>query len=565
MKNFRYILFAIGGLFVVSMQQTGAQGVNHRPRVSGTGRTTNHICMMMTNNPESQPFVFLMPPAIVPAAKGYQPYIVPDSIKFSIPARDSALFPVNGYCLDIHTLPVPVGVPFPPVDSWITPANASSVPLPGQMLSPQSGFVPLKVEEGFPLLTYPDTDIPFPYTIDLSKNTQAASGLIFEFSRRIIEAFDVLQEAGQISTPIPDSRERTEIIQQTIWYVMSILQGDPYKKEQLHDRIVDQYVANSGIPIESAPLAVQQDLEKGVDQIWETISLVGTEAKVLYTKPSGTVQKKIINCCKCGDLQIKFSLKMLRDSFKTVHTNNLTFKFDGKQNHQELSLDTFFKVKLKKYDIISIVLEPTQSPWLNCDCEELNEQNSPIAQVKCTTIYASEEDAKTPSDTVGDGKAPFKLSGYPTFDKTEHAGYPKTADFGQFPGEQVAAMALLFRNLPTLTSVDEKWQKQIDAAKSPEESIRLEKEKAKEIEAIFKLIEREAKKINKKEIAKKIEEMRKQYGNGSLTSDKKGRQYLFVIRDPDKFSLKLSGSPVCADLASRCTQAVCNFSIKFTQ
>lgn len=84
-----------------------------------TGRTTGHIADLKIQNPGAKDVALEIPPLIIPSSGKYQPYIVPSPAVVSIPARSARTVNVDGYCVDIHTPPVPAGRNMPPVSTWI--------------------------------------------------------------------------------------------------------------------------------------------------------------------------------------------------------------------------------------------------------------------------------------------------------------------------------------------------------------------------------------------------------------------------------------------------------------
>ncbi len=85
----------------------------------GTGRTTGHIATLSIQNPSSNDLVLKIPALFIPSSGQYQPYIVPSPKVVEVPARSTTKVDVEGYCVDIHTPPVPEGRAMPPVDEWI--------------------------------------------------------------------------------------------------------------------------------------------------------------------------------------------------------------------------------------------------------------------------------------------------------------------------------------------------------------------------------------------------------------------------------------------------------------
>ncbi|MBK8493303.1 MAG: hypothetical protein IPL49_21080 [Saprospirales bacterium] len=159
---------------------------------------------------------------------------------------------------------------------------------PGDMPPPSSGFQPVEEEEmGNVIITYPGTDIPFPYTIDIAEHPEEAAPFLFTSIEGIKEAYNDLVFEDLINTPftsIDPIQESEAVPQQMEWVYTSALEGEPYTQEDFKGNIVEQFNENSPVSFEDAPEAVKEQIETGTLQFWGTYTAVGEKAKILVKK-----------------------------------------------------------------------------------------------------------------------------------------------------------------------------------------------------------------------------------------------------------------------------------------
>jgi hypothetical protein len=279
-----------------------------------------------------------------------QPQIHTGNISQEIEPGEMAEIPVQGYCLDVGKPPLPEGESFPPFNEWVMavptspepinpgigsgsgtdkPKNAiPTAPEPVNPTKPQPAvptapepvnpvkyatisnelppsFQPLKERQPRPRpepvppdemnpaasewgLSYPGTDIPFNYTIDISKHPEDAALILFPMVNQIVLAYDSLQNEGLISTPFlqDEARQKEAVIQQTIWVTTSLLQGEDYDKDDFAERMAEQFEESSGVKMDEIPEQQQEQFNQGIEQFWNNFELVGEKAKVIRTKAS---------------------------------------------------------------------------------------------------------------------------------------------------------------------------------------------------------------------------------------------------------------------------------------
>lgn len=287
----------------ISPVQIEAQSGTTKVKVTGTGNTTGVIANLSVTNSTGTPVKINPQTCYIPSDGQYQPYIV------SIPGHTfppgTTTIPIDGYCADVHTPPVPSGNDMPPIEEWIpvgnpvttasddginllpTPEVPTFLPkdIPNLIQTPGFTSTPSEPESDI-IITWPGTDIPVGGNIDPVNFPERFAPVLIEALDRIEEAFDKSKSEGKIVTPFSGdaARERESVIQQTFWIYAAGITGERYEEEQFHEKVIEQFENKSDTTIESLPQVDKEKLDSGIDQFWNTFTAVGTEAKVLSSK-----------------------------------------------------------------------------------------------------------------------------------------------------------------------------------------------------------------------------------------------------------------------------------------
>lgn len=191
-------------------------------KVTGTGRTTGHIADLTLTNAGDKQLDGVLKSQFIPSGGQYQPYIIAKPITYHIPPGGSITIPAEGYCTDVR-------LPAPP----------------------------------------PGTSLPTPVV--------PADPAMLETLQRIVETTTELQKSGLLSTPFSGNpqAERITVIQQTYWIHIASGSPTPYGFSEFCDQIRQQ---------PGAPAAAT--LTPGINQLWETILIVGETAGIPAFLPS---------------------------------------------------------------------------------------------------------------------------------------------------------------------------------------------------------------------------------------------------------------------------------------
>ncbi len=262
-----FFLFVIIFLFQqsVSGQHSGLQYCIIT--ATGTGKTTGEIASLKIFNPSEKEVKGTLGPCIIPSDGNYQPYIVP---KFEpviiVPAGGTVDIKLSGYCMDITKRAAAEKDVFKPINEWIR--------IDEQNTGKATPYKPI---------INPDTD------------PVHSAPYLLEALNEISKSYDKLRTEGKISTPFSGTpeKEREAVIQQTFWIYTAEQRQKPYTKEQFSTRTYEQYEEKSNIKPLTLPPEKKQQLDKGIDDFWNTFQAVGSEAKILNV-PSKPEEPKII-------------------------------------------------------------------------------------------------------------------------------------------------------------------------------------------------------------------------------------------------------------------------------
>jgi hypothetical protein len=251
----------------------------------GTGKTTGVIMNMVVSNSTDQSLTLPDLKIIFPRVNDNQSYIghFPEDITtetLTIESGEIDTIAIIGECLDLRKYPLPDGGLGPEVSTLITPTSTGTLPGPGDPLP--DGFTSIDPEDNDLIIVNPSTGDPFLYKVDFGKAIEPVSSLIFEIDYKLENTFEDLFDEGAFEElPLPDSRIITEFPQLCKWYTYAILQGEPYTIEEFSERLDSQLITQTGIQIEELPEETQTDWKQGKKSIFEMVTFVGKESKVV--------------------------------------------------------------------------------------------------------------------------------------------------------------------------------------------------------------------------------------------------------------------------------------------
>ena len=302
MKTMIVVMLAVSGLFqVASGQNTSSLPKALHISATGTNRTTGTIASMVLQNRGNTPLQLNLGAFFIPSDGKYQPYIVPGTGSITIAPHSSSNLSVQGYCVDIFKTPLPDGASAG-FENWIHAAPLS----PDWKPSPDHGW---QYQPDSRALT-PGTGIPLEHTLDLQKHPEEAAALLLQAYTQIEQAYSALQASGAINTPFssqPD-KERTAVIQQTLWLYCAEIMGTPYTKEDFRKNTIQTFEHSSGIRFQEKQNVEQEKMEQGIDDFWNTFEATGYEAKLIRKPADKTGRPELIDVkngfCECGTVKM---------------------------------------------------------------------------------------------------------------------------------------------------------------------------------------------------------------------------------------------------------------------
>jgi len=277
----------------------------------GTGRTTGHIANLSIQNNTDNPIKAQIGPLFIPSDGQYHPYIVPTPIRIIVNPGATTTAKLNGYCTDIHLPPVPENKPMPPIDSWLEQPSAGMdlpenwQPQTNQGWQPLSGTDANNVAgDGRPQLLVPGTNRPLNHTINQITHPKEAAPILLSAINEITEAYENMSTSEEINTPFKGNpeKERESVIQQTFWIYTAALTGTVYKLSDFEKKTHEQFEKSTGNKVSGLNPEQKKELDKGVNDFWNTFQAVGAEAKVILLADDGEQEVSYDKVNKRDDL-----------------------------------------------------------------------------------------------------------------------------------------------------------------------------------------------------------------------------------------------------------------------
>lgn len=271
MKFYLYMICICLSIWSLNAQNTKSTESNQDlnvvfKKITGTGQTTGHIADLTINNNSKNNIDYKVPQMFIPSSGKYQPYIVPNVTPVNLGPNETKVVPIYGYCADIHMPPVPINIPIPV-------QNIISLPDLKALVNSSVPAVPITLQ-GTGNIKKP---------IDFNKDPVSTGNILLGAIQQIEKAYDHLKESESISTPFYGNpeKERESVIQQTFWLYTSGIQQKEYDKDQFKENTIKQYNTSMPTTYENSTEQQKQNVEKGVDDFWNSFVAVGVDAKVL--------------------------------------------------------------------------------------------------------------------------------------------------------------------------------------------------------------------------------------------------------------------------------------------
>lgn len=294
---FLFLLFAIP----LSAQPAEASLAEDFTLVAfGTGQTTGHIATLTVKNNTEEEVMVAAQSFLLPALQTYQSYVGRIPAGISVSAGASVEIAITGFCVDVHSPPVPLGRALLPVKDWVpvvaknaSPyAGSATAVLPGTPLPAfsTSYIGVLKTLPGFNAqqpdkkpginITYPGSSTPIGGTLAKTTDMTRVAPLLVAMVESIEAVTPTIQQ--EYATPFQDDllKEREAIIQQSVWIYMAHLRGTAYTQEDFAEKVEQEFQQRTGTLTSGLPPTQQEKLTAGIDNFWNAFLATGTAAKV---------------------------------------------------------------------------------------------------------------------------------------------------------------------------------------------------------------------------------------------------------------------------------------------
>ncbi|WP_020537313.1 hypothetical protein [Lewinella cohaerens] len=275
------------------------QGESFTMVAFGTGQTTGHIATLtVTNNTAAE--VNVAPQSfLLPALQTYQSYVGRIPAGISIKKGESVEIALTGFCIDVHSPPIPLGRALLPVKDWVP--VGTKIPNPGIVtttLLPRAPLVDFSLSDigflktlpefktqrskkgGVPRITYPGSETPIGGSLSKITDMAKIAPLLVAMVQSIEAATPMIQE--EYTTPFQGDllKEREAIIQQSVWIFMAQLTGASYTQEDFAKKVEQELQQRTGTLANSLPPGQQAKLETGINNFWTAFLATGAAAKV---------------------------------------------------------------------------------------------------------------------------------------------------------------------------------------------------------------------------------------------------------------------------------------------
>lgn len=307
-------------------------------KTTSTGSTSGHLANITVKNHSDQALEIKGETFFWPSEK-YQNRVawLPN---FILPAGQIAEVPAYGFCTDPHNMPTPPGLEDPisngiPVNDPIelgpiafpdplSPNFSVSESIISNPLLPEfsitdtmviksyRGFKSTRKKSG-PRVTWPGSNSPVRGTISPNAFPEGYAPILVNYVKRIVAAAEALRSSHDIEIPFLGNLQKQweSIIQQTIWYVMSVLTGIPYDKEDLRKKIYEEIAKSSGTVVGTLPKAVKEQVDHGVDLLWATMMETAVIAEVINRDKQTTfVHPQSDVRCGCTSCRVEEPLRL---------------------------------------------------------------------------------------------------------------------------------------------------------------------------------------------------------------------------------------------------------------
>ena len=239
--------------------------------VQATGRSTGHLLTIVAYNSGAEPISIPAAEVLIPGKDSTLTMIcrMPAT---TLPAGSLQNIVLRGESIAFRRPALTLNERPAPIENWI-PANSNSMTLqPGTPLP--EGMEPVDTALHKQYLRFPGTDLPLGFIADLENHLNTTAPVLFALHARIKNAYDAAWDAGRIQLPFARDQVYQIGLQESIWYIFSILENKPYTKEELRQSLIEQTERDLVQSYEEMPASTQSYIHQSSEKIWAMIRMV---------------------------------------------------------------------------------------------------------------------------------------------------------------------------------------------------------------------------------------------------------------------------------------------------
>ena len=281
MNNRAFQTLAVASLLTANLTWAAAtpMAVAVAP-VRSTGQSMGHIADATVVNQTGETRTCTLGPALIPGTRVAHGYVIATPVTVTVEPGKNVVVPLQGYALETRGFPVPQDDLLPAFEKWVFPSAQDKPGTVGVFLEKRPHFRFMGKEEAFrrPLeITFPGSDEPFPFKIEISQYPTESAPLIFSALDAIRAAYETLVVDKQFKTPYAHNSddERQHIIQYTLLLYANAVQGIPFSKQKLQQLLAED------MPVSRFSPDVKKELEKKTDSLWLVIIQVASKAAIV--------------------------------------------------------------------------------------------------------------------------------------------------------------------------------------------------------------------------------------------------------------------------------------------
>lgn len=246
----------------------------------GTGQVCNEIAIVRFKNSSTSTLSFESNSYFVPSDGKHQAYLIPHHEAFEINPNDKVKIPFEGFCLDYNLPPAKDKKLMTPFNKWVKLSNASE----------------FEAEKSIYVVNYEYLNTENVVTNISDKLLNERKTILIPRSQMnevlpvVLDAFQKLEKTinfmylnsdfKTVFSMDPD-REKTILLQHSLWLYISTLTGQKYDKPYFKEKLIEQLEDITQKKFTKLPQSMVEDFEIKVDELWNYFYTACYEAGII--------------------------------------------------------------------------------------------------------------------------------------------------------------------------------------------------------------------------------------------------------------------------------------------